>query len=887
MKKIQSSVNRIIAALLALICLLGLLPTAALAAAPGTITLTKCNQTKESYTSPALGSCRLHTLTFHYNGKSQVGFCADHGKGMGWSLEGQPWDSPQPINDPTIKSLMAYYYAFTTGTFTDAAINAGAVQWDSSMAGYMNAWVQAVIWRYKTGQFSDPITACAEEMMYAYNNIGGFHYTNIDDVVDGSSFRSRVQYNLDMGTQGLWGNCEVYEYRYAGVSTDYQQAGNVQGIIIGELTVPPPTTEEHYSLIVKKVDATDPSKALPGAAFRVTSDTGISRDIVIGNDGTYTLENLDAGIYTIFETSAPEGYEIDPTPQYVTLPGASNTVTVTFMDVPEDPGEGTIRKVDADNPTKGLPGAVIKITGVDNDFVGTYTTGDGGYLTDVPWDKFPKGSFTAEEVTPPEGYTMSPDTNKVKQTFEWDGKTDVALVFENDAKVKVKLIKLDDSGNPLPGAVFNVFKDGQIIGTEATQADGSITVTDVTEGLYAFLEVSAPEPFARLTEPVLAYVDQATINGGGTVTVTAADKRLPNLTILKRDAQTGDVIPDTHFEVRGIHYGYHNDVTTGPDGRAVLTGLPVDSYEVTEKSVPAPWVVSDEPTQTIWLEGGDNKELIFDNLKQPLLKIAKVEKGTNPAVYIPNTVFLIEGVDSDYRQDVSTGPDGTVELRVAPGSYKITERSVPEPYYVSDTPTQTVSLNPGDEKEVRFENQKKPLLTLKKIDADTQKPIPNTVLTVKALDGTYQDDWTTGSDGTVSLRVAPGVYEVTEKSVPAPYYLPDKDADRTQTITLSPGDEKTLVFRNRKAPELTIFKENSITGAAIEHAKFHVTYTSNGEAAEAPATIDYGEIYTDSRGEIRLHEQGKRLYPGEFTITEVEPADGFQLKEPLTQTVII
>ena len=236
---------------------------------------------------------------------------------------------------------------------------------------------------------------------------------------------------------------------------------------------------------------------------------------------------------------------------------------------------------------------------------------------------------------------------------------------------------------------------------------------------------------------------------------------------------------------------------------------------------------------------------------------------------------------------MTTGPDGTVELRVAPGSYKITERSVPEPYYVSDTPTQTVSLNPGDEKEVRFENQKKPLLTLKKIDADTQAVIPGTVLTVKALDGTYQDDWTTGADGTVSLRVAPGTYQITEKSVPSPYYLPDKDADRVQTITLSPGDEKTVVFRNRKAPELTIFKENSITGEPIEHAKFHVVYTSNGEAAEAPATIDYGEVFTDSRGEIRVHELGKRLYPGEFTITEVEPADGFQLKEPLTQTVII
>ena len=92
------------------------------------------------------------------------------------------------------------------------------------------------------------------------------------------------------------------------------------------------------------------------------------------------------------------------------------------------------------------------------------------------------------------------------------------------------------------------------------------------------------------------------------------------------------------------------------------------------------------------------------------------------------------------------------------------------------------------------------------------------------------------------------VYQITEKSVPSPYYIPDKDADRTQTITLGANDEKALVFRNRKAPELTIFKENSITGEPIEHAKFHITYTSNGEAAEAPATIDYGEAFTDSRG---------------------------------------
>lgn len=790
--------------------------------------------------------------------------------------------------------MMAYYYAHSTGVFTDEA-KALSVDnvWGPEYTWYMNAWTQACIWRYQQGSMNDPVVACAEEFMAVYNSLEGTHYTSIDDELDGKSFRDRTAFILDLGNQGVWGDCKVYEYSFTGAGSSTHPASSVQKVILGELTVNT-TTGEKYALTVKKVDATNPSKGLAGAQFHVQSENGgYSKDIVTGPDGSVTLDNLDANTYAVTETSPPPGgYKIDNAgPQYVVLPSnGSNTVTVTFADSPEITGEGSIRKVDSDNPSKGLAGAVIKITGVDNSFVGTYTTVEGGYLTDVPWDSMPIGSYVAEEVTPPEGFSLSPNASKVKQSFHWDGKSDVSLVFENDSRVKIRLVKLDDSNNPLPGCVFNIVKDGQIVGTEATKEDGSITVTDVTEGLFAFVEVSAPAPYARLLEPVFAHVDQATINGGGTVTVTASDKKLPNLTILKRDKQTGDVIPDTHFEIKGIHHGYHNDVVTGPDGKAVLTGIPVDSYEVTEKSVKDPYVIGDNPTQTIWLGPGDSKELVFDNLKQPLLKIAKVEKGTNPLVYVPDTNFLIEGIDSDYRHDVTTGADGMAELRLAPGSYKITERSVPEPFCLPEDEedrVQVISLNPGDEKEVRFENQKKPLLTLSKIDADSQKPIPNTVLTVKALDGTYQDDWTTGADGTVSLRVNPGVYEVTEKSVPAPYYLPDKDADRTQTITLSPGDEKTLVFRNRKAPELTVFKENSITHDAIEHAKFKVVYTSNGEAAEAPATIDFGELYTDAKGEIRLHEQGKRLYPGEYTITELEPADGFQLKEPITQTVII
>ena len=898
MKKINYPLyKRLTALLLVLVCVFGLIPTTAFATAD-TIKLKNFGYTGVSYQSAALGRAQLHQMYFQNGTATTVGFCGTKGGGMGDSLRGQTWGNKQEITDPTVITMMAYFYSHANNEFTDEAIAMGENNiWSEAYCWRMNAWVQAVIWRYKQGLLGDPAVACAEELMAVYNSIEGTHYASIDEkrTDSNNTFRDIAQYVLELGERGVWGKCQAYEYSFTGSGSSTHPASGVQKIILGDHFIENKPKEEYF-LIVKKVDSSNPTKGLAGAKFHVQSQNGsYSEDVVTGADGTYKISNLSANTYAVTETEGPSGYEIDNAgPQYVTLPSnGSNTVTVTFTDTrkpgtpetPDTPAEGSIRKVDADDPTKGLAGAIIKITGVDNNFSGTFMSREGGYITDVPWDTMPVGSYLAEEVTPPEGYSLSPDPTKVRQTFVWDGKTDVSLIFENDSKVKVKLLKLDDSNNPLPGAVFNIVKDGQIIGTEATKEDGSITVTDVTEGMYAFVEVSAPSPFAKLTEPVFAHVDQATISGGGTVTVSAADKKLPNLTILKRDAKTGDVIPGAHFEIKGIHLGYHNDVTTGPDGKATLTAIPSDSYEVTEKSVPDPWVVGDEPTQTIWLEAGDSKELIFDNQKQPLLKISKVEKGTNKK--IPGTVFLLEAIDGDYRHEVTTEANGSAELRVAPGSYKITEQSVPEPYYISDEPTQTIPLNGGDEKEVIFQNLKKPELTLSKIDADTKEPIPGTVLRVEAINGDYQDDWTTGPDGKVTKYVVPGTYRVTEISVPSPWFLPDKDADRVQTISLNPGDVKELVFRNRKEPQITIFKEDSVAGAPVEGAKFHVTYTSNGEASDAPASADYGYLFTDANGEIKLHEQGKKLYPGEYTITEVAPAPGFQMKEPTTQTVIL
>lgn len=144
MKKTWHSLkNRVTAMLLALICVLGLLPTAVLAAGADTIKLERFGMSGVSYQSASLGRCTMHQMYYGVAGKTSVGFCGTKGGGMGTSLIGQTWGDPKPVTDPTVKMMMAYYYAHSLGIFTDKAHALGVDDiWDSGYSWYMNAWVR-------------------------------------------------------------------------------------------------------------------------------------------------------------------------------------------------------------------------------------------------------------------------------------------------------------------------------------------------------------------------------------------------------------------------------------------------------------------------------------------------------------------------------------------------------------------------------------------------------------------------------------------------------------------------------------------------------------------------------------------------------------------------
>ena len=118
MKKTWHSLkNRVTTMLLALICVLGL-PSTALAAGADTIKLERFGMSGVSYQSASLGRCTMHQMYYGVAGKTLRGLCGTKGGGMGTSLIGQTWGDPKPATDPTVKMMMAHYYAHL-GIFTD------------------------------------------------------------------------------------------------------------------------------------------------------------------------------------------------------------------------------------------------------------------------------------------------------------------------------------------------------------------------------------------------------------------------------------------------------------------------------------------------------------------------------------------------------------------------------------------------------------------------------------------------------------------------------------------------------------------------------------------------------------------------------------------------
>lgn len=847
----------------------------------------------KTYNSPSFGEpLYLHIINMNVGGKTKVGFCAEHGKQLGNTLIGKKWGNPEPVTNSFIKMMIGYYYCMTDAKYqTDAYKEkwGGELWTDQNLIRYHNAWIQALCWRALGQGAAIPSdaegqkVAIAKELMYIANAKNGTSYSDIyTDKYGTTTFYQKGEKVLD--NTDCWPDVDVTLYHYIGgnaTSPDgkkHYTNENTQAIMVA---TPKEPTSEEYQIVVKKVDSSNPTKGLAGAEFSLemvgSDDPKFPMTGVTGQNGTYTFRGLKAGTYQVTETKAPEDYQIDnPGPYTVTLPtNGQKTVTVTALDTPITLASGSIRKVDKDRPTMGLAGATIRITGIDNNFTYEGQTVEGGALTDVPWDTMPVGSYVAEEIGAPEGYIL-PSPHEKKE-FYWDKKNEVKLVFENDSKVKVQLLKKDESNNPLPGCLFTVIKNGQTLFSAVTDAAGTITVPNVTEGTYWFVEKDAPEGYVVNSEPVTAYVSAADIQGNKTVTVEATNHRKPGLEIVKIDSVTKEPVANCTFDIRSIDGTYHEALTTDGAGRIFLENMTPGSYEVKETAVPKGYNLNPEK-QTVELTAGGTFTLTFENVPKTDFTLFKHDSNNHP---IAGVTFEISKKGGQSLGHFTTDGQGKLTVpNLEPGIYVAVETDCPDDYILDKTPHE-FQVNAGvTNVGIDVVNLKKPEITVKKVDSIVGGGVEGAKFEIfyagtggtGSPAGTYESLGTkyTDANGIIHLdHLKEGWYRFTEVEAPAGYQL---DEPSTQEIYLKGDDNAELTFKDTPLSAIIVMKKDGVNGKALPGATFQLRYLGGTSGTGGTAI---GEKVTDQNGVCSW----TGLKAGTYIVEEVKPAPGYNIVE--------
>ena len=610
---------------------------------------------------------------------------------------------------------------------------------------------------------------------------------------------------------------------------------------------------ETASLQIQKVDGG--AMPLEGAEFKLTGSKGTTRTGTSDQNGLVTWTDLPADeTFVLTETKAPKGFTI-VAPRNIKLT-AGQTAHVTIQD--DTDHHFIIEKIDQQNGS-ALQGAVFKFEQIDGTYTTTATTGFDGML-EFAGDELPFGSYRVTEERAPTGYER--DTSV--QTVEWDGTKDVTLTFQNVRQPTIVVSKIDGiTGVSLPGATFNIYKDGEKIGSATTDDAGEIRFPIVAgEGYYEFEETVAPEGYQLDRTRHGIHVDPYDPQTEDDPVLTIKNYNKPSLRIIKYDQQSGDRMPGITFEI--YHDGELFDTrTTDEQGEINIYDAEPGTWLVKEVATDDSHVINSTPQQ-IEIKAGqkETQTLVFFNQLKPGIHLIKVDSQTMKS--IPNVRFEFKKVGGSYRQEFLTDINGEIDLsKLEPGAYEVRELEGP-PGYLMDDSVRIVQINPDENASFVFTNTPMPSLVIVKYDPNNDQYLAGATFRISRIeDGTRYLDRVTGTDGRIVLTdLEPGVYSVVELEAPAGYVKNDTEFH----VELFAGKESQLVVTNDAKPDLKIIKTDAVTGEPVAGVTFTVKM-ADGRTITTEATDENGEILLEDMdpGVVEIWEQS---VPDNYLINE-------------------
>ena len=510
-----------------------------------------------------------------------------------------------------------------------------------------------------------------------------------------------------------------------------------------------------------------------------------------------------------------------------------------------DPKETALKIVKLEEGTKiPLEGAVFSVYDPEGRKVGSFSTSPDGTVI-IPLTL--EGHYTVTEEIPPQYHLLSEERT---QHADVEYNKVATLTFWNAPYGSIRVQKLSDTGDALNGVTVQIkhIESGEVQ-TAKTKIGGVAVFDQLQPGGWEVRELAGISGWIADTDTV----QTVSVVAGKTSDVTIINKELPGLRIIKYERGTMKAMPNVSFEIfrdaesLGIFQ-------TDEFGEILLTDCKPATYRAEERDTGGDGHVLDTTPQEVELKAGDGiKKLVFFNDRLPGIHLIKVD-SSDLSKPIANAKFRFEAVDGSWGpEEYTTSEDGTIDLSKLPAdtAYIVTELDCPG--YVIDDAQRIIHLDGGEQAQFVFTNSKLPSLHLYKESSDG-KPLGGvTYRLAKIEDGSRYLDRTSSGTGEICWEgLEPGVYSLIETSTVSDHLL-----DPTEYhVQLFPGKDATICLQNDKRPNLTIWKFD-----ADDHSIPIPNTTFLLEAADGHSVA---EVTTGPDGSVTV----PNLWPGVFKISE-------------------
>ncbi|MDU6580290.1 MAG: SpaA isopeptide-forming pilin-related protein [Lactococcus lactis] len=644
---------------------------------------------------------------------------------------------------------------------------------------------------------------------------------------------------------------------------------------------------EPTKVILKKVGLTiengkEVKNPLQGAEFKVLDSNG---QVVSGyekltsdSSGNVTIEKLTPGKYSLVETKAPAGYILDPTPIDFELK-ANEEGIIPDINLEKVNYQGSAQLIKHNSNGQALSGAIFKVIDKDGNTIQTNLSSDkDGKVTATG---LAPGEYSFVETKAPTGYILNTIPVHFTISAEEEGQPQMVIASDNfiNYQGSAELIKQDNEGQPLSGAVFKIVdKAGKTIQANLTSGkDGKVVVDGLAPGEYSFVETQAPTGYILNTIPV--HFTILAEEEGQPSLIIASDNFVNyqcSAQLIKKDSE-GQPLAGAIFKVvdkngKTVKEG----LTSDKDGKVSIDDLAPGEYSFVETQAPTGYILNTIPTPfTILAESEGQPQLVVasDNFIN-YQGSAELIKHDSKGQALEGAIFKVIDADGKtVKENLTSDKNGKVSIDgLAPGDYSFVETQAPSGYILNTTPANfTISSEEEGEQKVVIASDNfinyQGSAELIKHDSKGQALEGATFKVIDADGKTVKEDLTSDKDGKVSIDgLAPGDYSFVETQAPTGYILNTSQVD----FTISAKEEGQ--------PHVVIASDNFINyqGSAelIKHdSKGNSLSGAVFKVIDADGQTVKENLVSDKEGKVLI----KDLVPGKYSYVEIQAPTGYIL----------